>query len=314
MPDLILYHYPMSPFSEKIRAMLGYAGLDWYSVLTREMPPRPELEQLAGGYRKIPVAQIGADVFCDTRTIAAEIAALSGKPELDLAQCDEEVQAYVDDVDRELFVCCLLASGSWKLGRKVLASMSLTDVARLLWDRINMGRKARVKVRGIGHARARVREHLRATDERLQHQDFLFGDRPCHADFSTYHSLWFMRDLAESRQLEGFKHLQAWMARIREFGHGREQPLTSGQALAMATDAEPRPIPHDWRHGRLVGREVSIAPSDYGQAPTGGVLVGHGPECWVLERQEAMLGRLHVHLPTAGYTLAELWPDEHPSS
>ncbi|HBC20217.1 MAG TPA: glutathione S-transferase family protein, partial [Alcanivorax sp.] len=53
MSDLILHHYALSPFSEKVRAMLGYAGLDWQSVTVREMPPRPMLAPLAGGYRKI---------------------------------------------------------------------------------------------------------------------------------------------------------------------------------------------------------------------------------------------------------------------
>lgn len=93
MNTLILHHYAMSPFSQKSRSMLGYAGLQWLSVITREMPPRPFLEHLTGGYRKIPVAQIGADIFCDTRTIATEIARLAGHPELALENCAGEVQA-----------------------------------------------------------------------------------------------------------------------------------------------------------------------------------------------------------------------------
>lgn len=32
MSDFISHHYSMSPFSEKIRLMLGYAGIDWLSV------------------------------------------------------------------------------------------------------------------------------------------------------------------------------------------------------------------------------------------------------------------------------------------
>ncbi|SFL92017.1 glutathione S-transferase family protein [Marinobacter zhejiangensis] len=309
MPDLILYHYAMSPFSEKIRAMLGYAGLEWYSVTTREMPPRPQLERLTGGYRKIPVAQRGADVFCDTRTIATEIARLSGKPELALENCDPEIQAYVQNVDLEVFLCCLMTSGSWALSRKVLASMSLLDVGRLLWDRIKVGRQSSVKARGLRNPKARVREHLLATEERLRDQPFLFGESPCHADFATYHSLWFMREYAESPQLDGFDHLLAWMDRIRDFGHGGRQELTAEQALAFASEAEPEAVPHDWRRGRLIGREVSIAPSDYAQEPTYGVLVAEGPDQWILERNQDDLGRLHVHLPSHGYTLAPVWPE-----
>jgi len=62
MSDMILYHHALSPYSEKIRAMLGYAGMRWESVIVPEMPPRPQLDRLAGGYRRVPVAQIGADI------------------------------------------------------------------------------------------------------------------------------------------------------------------------------------------------------------------------------------------------------------
>ena len=35
--------------------------------------PKPELMPLTGGYRKTPVLQIGADIYCDTRLIAREL-------------------------------------------------------------------------------------------------------------------------------------------------------------------------------------------------------------------------------------------------
>ena len=70
----ILHHYSMSPFSEKIRLMFGYAGLAWQSLPCPEMPPRPTVDPLSGGYRRIPIAQVGADIFCDSRLISAEIA------------------------------------------------------------------------------------------------------------------------------------------------------------------------------------------------------------------------------------------------
>ena len=41
MSDVILHHYPFSPYSEKVRRMLAYAELDWKSVIHKEMPPRP---------------------------------------------------------------------------------------------------------------------------------------------------------------------------------------------------------------------------------------------------------------------------------
>ncbi len=73
MPNIYLHHYPASPFSEKIRALLGVLDLEWYSVETSIIMPRPLLMPLSGGYRRIPVAQIGADVYCVTPTDVARV-------------------------------------------------------------------------------------------------------------------------------------------------------------------------------------------------------------------------------------------------
>jgi len=301
MTNLILHHYPMSPFSEKIRAMLGYAGLSWQSCMTREMPPRPLLARLAGGYRKIPVAQIGADIFCDSHIIAAEIAQLSNKPALDLDNLDAVQQAFITKVDLDLFFACLFAAGTMKLNIKVLKAMSLLDVGRFLLDRINMGRKAKVRAVSPLKAKELVKAHLTDLEQRLS-QDFLFDQKPTHADFSTYHTLWFIHDLAESPLLQGHPRLLKWMARMKGFGHGASVQISEAQAL-QAARAEPRVIANDYRQDALIGQQVSIAPNDYGCEPTIGVLVGVMPNRWIIARQDTELGTLHVHFPRQGYTL-----------
>jgi glutathione S-transferase len=54
MTDIILHHYDLSPFSEKIRLALGFKGLAWKSVKVEGVPPRPLLDALTGGYRRLP--------------------------------------------------------------------------------------------------------------------------------------------------------------------------------------------------------------------------------------------------------------------
>src|SRR6201994_303383 len=73
--EIILHHYDTSPFSEKVRVMLGIKGLSWRSVIQPTIMPKPELIPLTGGYRRIPVLQIGADVYCDSQVILAELEA-----------------------------------------------------------------------------------------------------------------------------------------------------------------------------------------------------------------------------------------------
>ena len=82
MPDLILHHYPASPFSEKIRLILGYKGLRWKSVVIPMIMPKPDVIALTGGYRKTPILQIGADIYCDTALIARVLERLAPAPSL----------------------------------------------------------------------------------------------------------------------------------------------------------------------------------------------------------------------------------------
>src|SRR5512143_1274399 len=80
MAELIVHHYPLSFFAEKIRRILAYKRLSWRSVEQPMMMPKPDLTALTGGYRRVPVLQIGADVYCDTAAIARRIEALFPEP------------------------------------------------------------------------------------------------------------------------------------------------------------------------------------------------------------------------------------------
>ena len=73
MPEIILHHYPQSPVAEKVRVGLGIKGLAWASVEIPRIPPKPLLMPLTGGYRRTPVMQIGADIYCDSQCILREI-------------------------------------------------------------------------------------------------------------------------------------------------------------------------------------------------------------------------------------------------
>ena len=73
MSGLILHHYDFSNFAEKARLMLGFKGLAWLGVEQPPILPKPDLVPLTGGYRRIPVLQDGADLWCDTRLIAREL-------------------------------------------------------------------------------------------------------------------------------------------------------------------------------------------------------------------------------------------------
>ncbi|WP_410454587.1 glutathione S-transferase N-terminal domain-containing protein, partial [Pseudomonas viridiflava] len=51
----------------------GFKGLSWRSVTIPSIMPKPDLTALTGGYRRTPVLQVGADIYCDTALMARRL-------------------------------------------------------------------------------------------------------------------------------------------------------------------------------------------------------------------------------------------------
>ena len=101
---LILHHYDASPFSEKIRKIFGMKRLAWRAVEQPSMMPKPDLIPLTGGYRRIPVLQIGADVYCDTQLIVRVLERLHPTPTLYPGASEGTCQAWNLWADRLVFL------------------------------------------------------------------------------------------------------------------------------------------------------------------------------------------------------------------
>lgn len=303
MENIILHHYQLSPFAHKIRSLFGYTNMDWQSVTTSEMPPRNKLEPLAGKYRKIPVAQIGADIFCDSRTIQTEIARLASKPELAVENCSADVETFLAPTETTLFFALVGGSASFKLQKKVMKSMSLIDMFKFFIDRVKLSRTVTLEVPRASQMGTVINEHLSNLEAKLN-DDFLFGSQPNIGDFGAYHALWFYRDMGEKQRVKKYPKVMAWMDRMKAFGEGNQQEMTAEQAWEIAKSAEPRPIPEEFTQHEKMGQSVTIAPSDYGQVPTSGKLVGSTPRSWIIERNDERVGTVNVHFPKNGFTLS----------
>jgi glutathione S-transferase len=300
MNDFILHHYPFSPYSEKVRVMLAYAGIDWLSVIHKEMPPRPELEPLAGNYSRIPVAQINSDVFCDSNIIAEEIAKLANKPELILSNASQEVQDFVEKVEGKIFFACVLGGGSAKLRKKIRETMSWWDIVRFFIDRIKMGATATTdNMIKMGDAKKILREHL-IEMEALLDNDFIFGEKVCVADFAAYHSLWFVRDVGECEFMNEYPKVCAWMDRVKNLGEVTITEISGAKALSIAKNSQPREL--EIIEG--VEKEVAVAPSDYRQIKTTGILKFEDKTRWVISNNNERAGAVHIHFPRRGYKIS----------
>lgn len=300
---LILHHYELSPFSEKIRLMLGYCDLPWQSLISPAMPPRPNVDPLAGGYRRIPVMQIGADIFCDTRVITAEIAALCGRPEMAMENCSQDISEFVEYTDGTIFMAAVRSGSPLRSIALLLRFFSPWQAYRFIKDRAAVS--ATSSLPGMSQSRAikTLEEHKQNMNQRLENRAFLFGSSATIADFAAYHLLWFSNKTRGGDLLGAYPRLQDWFGRMTAFGHADRTEITQSEAFAIASEAEPRAIDEDHQQHDLIGRRVEIRPTDYAKDAVTGVLVGSSEYRWIIARGTADFGTVHVHFPKAGFSL-----------
>lgn len=308
MPDLILHHYPASPFAEKIRLLLGAKSLPWRSVEIPMVMPKPDLMPLTGGYRRTPVLQIGADVYCDTALIARVIERLHPTPPVtsDLSALSDF--ALANFADQQLFAASVAYAMQPEGLKTMFAGMSPEQMAAFAEDR----KKMREGGSGLRMPLPEAQGVLLGTLARLDGQladgrRFLTGDAARICDFSCYHPLWFIRRAGSLASIfDPYPHLRGWMGRVEAFGHGNPVPMTGADALAVAREAAPGMLPgRSLREvdGVGVGDEVSVSAVDYGVDPVFGTLVNADAESFAVRRTDQQVGEVVVHFPRIGFRI-----------
>ncbi|WP_460144720.1 glutathione S-transferase family protein [Pseudomonas sp. S2_A02] len=308
MSELILHHYPTSPFAEKARLLLGFKGLSWRSVSISPVMPKPDLTALTGGYRKTPVLQIGADVYCDTALMARRLEQEKALPAF-FPEGQEMITAtfaaWADSVVFQHAVSLVFqpASVAVRFGK-----LSPEAIKGFLADRAGLfsgGSATRLSAEQARHQWPTIMARL---EQQLQREqgDFLFGE-PSIADFALAHSLWFLKAThVTSPLVDAYPAVLAWFGRVMGFGHGAFSEMTSEEALEVARNATPAALPDEQfeePNGFEVGQKVVIAATDYGVDPVAGELLFAGSEELILRREDERAGVVHVHFPRFGFRI-----------
>lgn len=301
MPDIILHHYPRSPFAHKVRGVLGYKKLNWRSAEVPMFPPRPELSLLAGAYRKIPVMQVGADIFCDSNMILRAIDMLHPVPTLYPAgdALSYPISHWFEPRLFSWFSAVRFRTRE-DLGDLAFASEFRADRAPFMLPMVDIAKNRD----NMPTMAAHVRAFAGWLDGLLQAQPFLGGGAPSHADFSAWHPIWWLGPAsARTDLLSEFSALWAWEARMSAFGEGASTPISQADALAAAKSARPgfalpnQPGPGD----PAPGARVIVTPDDYGCDPVAGDLVFIGLEHVSIHREAPETGDVVQHFPRWGY-------------
>jgi len=311
MSAWILHHYRLSPYAEKARLMLGYKGASWRSVEVSPLPPRPGLQPVLGGFRRIPVLQRGADFFCDTRLIAEVLDSVMPVPPLFPPEARALSTLIANWAEPRAFVMMGPVRFETREDVQPLLEVGiqpgdfLRDRAPFMAPAVDTRRSAAVRA----SARDHVVAYLTVLDELLRTAGglHLCGARPTAADFSAYHTLWWLRQPPQrDALLQRFPALRDWADRMAAIGHGRFEAMTPDEALldVKAAQRDPAwkpawPAVDDERLRQL----MVVNADDYGRDPISGIVSAVSDRHITLTREAPELGTVRVHFPKVGYEL-----------
>jgi glutathione S-transferase len=287
---LILHHHDPSPFAAKIRLAFGIKGVAWSSVGIPMAMPKPDLLALTGGYRGTPVLQIGADIYCDSRLIIAQIERLFPDPPLLRSGLlvNFGLQHWSDEA--------LFPPGAALAMHENRAAMpdGLLSERRRYFTNLDFESFEA----DADHFRAQLAAHAALVESQLTDgRDFLLGDAPEWVDIGAYFPLWMLGGHVASGPaiLAGKPRLAQWQARMAGFGTGRRSELSAADAIAIARAA---PLPE-----APAGELVQVFPVEHPETAVTGRLILAGDEEIILRRSDERSGELAVHFPRIGYRI-----------
>ena len=302
MPEIILHHYQLSPYSEKIRLALGLKGQSWRSVEIPVWTPRPKLTPMTGGYRRTPILQIGAEFYCDTLLILQVIEALAGSRPLYPRGQEGLAKAFGWWIEKGSFmnaVCLTIGNMDGKIPQQ------LVDERRPLF-RVTLDPQALFSKRAT--YLQRVNAHLAWLAEILEDgRRFILAEEPSAADLSAYHPIWFARQNGgpEIAELIAFRAVvDPWYERVTALGHGNHIDMTPDEAIEVARVNQPNEAdgwsPEAQNVGIKRGDWVTVTPDDYGN-PVHGIIQAWTADETIVRHEHPSVGKVNLHFPRVGF-------------
>jgi len=299
--EIILHQYVNSPFSEKIRKIFAHKKVTWRAVEQPVIMPKPKLIPLTGGYRRIPVLQLGADIYCDTGIIIRKIDELFPEPTLYPQGLEAAAHQINIFADRRMF---------WSTTPVIFEKLAAVVPPEFIADRSKMMQGAdfgQVPAQAPD-ARNQLRAYLDMMDRQLEQTSYMLGESFSLADAALFHPVWFLQSEPSSFAIaQKFRNLMRWFKRIDAMGHGTMKGMDPDEALKVARESTPATREHedaDDPNGLKVGAKVAVTPDDYGFDPVVGKVVASTIYEIAIEREEPSLGKVVNHFPKVGFRIS----------
>ena len=308
MTEIILHQYASSPFSEKIRCLLGYKQQNHSLVEIPIIMPKPDLIALTGGYRKTPVLQRGSNIYCDTAIICKFLDQSS--PEKSIFPKNQEMSLIAAAHWTDTFFFKIAVAVAFQ--PKALASLELfqdpESAEAFMTDRAELTKGSAELTMSLETAIPYWLMQMTKLEAQLNENAFLGGEKPNILDFSTYHCCWFVygNDSLKS-DLTAFPSIDSWMQKMSAFNREKPSIISGDNAIEIAKNTpmvlpeHPELLPSE---SFLEGKLVQVMPIDYGFQPTEGLLISASIDEIIIKRTDHRAGELLVHFPRLGFQIA----------
>jgi glutathione S-transferase len=195
--------------------------------------PKPNLTALTGGYRKTPVLQIGADIYCDSQLIMRELERRHPSPSF-YPTGRGVADALAWWAEKTMFSPA--ASLAFAKRFDSLPDGFLEDRAKFSGRNIDPA----AMLAAVPNVLDQLRAHLDWLDQMLADgRPFLQSSDAGLADLAAYHPVWFLQQKfgTAAAPLDGLPRLLSWAERIAAIGHGTRSQMTAEKALDAARAA-----------------------------------------------------------------------------
>ncbi|KAH7381594.1 hypothetical protein BKA66DRAFT_418954 [Pyrenochaeta sp. MPI-SDFR-AT-0127] len=322
----ILFHYAASIYSHRVLWYLWLRGIPYDECIQPPVMPRPDLEAINVGYRKMPLLALGKDVYCDSRLIISKLESLY--PESNLAP-----KTAGEAGTRKLFENYCIDGGVFANAVKLIpywveAGFLQNEV--FLDDRQKLMGGRRMTAEAMEAGRPDGLQHLRQVFELLEStfladgRDWVLGtEEPSLVDIDA---VWPFEWLIVDQHMKGslpeahisaniYPKTYAWVRRFmdviekKKMAHSKPTTLDgeamSERVLSATSSIDEIGIITDDPLAIKHGDEIEVFPSDYGQTgKTVGTLIGLTTSEVVLRNKKGV----HVHFPRWNFSIKKLTP------
>jgi glutathione S-transferase len=297
--EIILHNNPRSMYSEKVRRVLAYKGLAWADIEVPALPPKDDLVPLTGGYRRMPVLQLGADIYCDSALILEKLEELAPEPAIFPAGVSARARMVADWVDHRVARWAIVAVFPDYL--QLVSEAFIRDRTALIPD------LAPERVRVLApHAADQFEQFALFLEDALRESQFVVSDPFTAADAACYHVVNFVS--ANPRvfaRVEKCAAIRRWMERIAAFPSPEVTRKPGDYPLTVARDNTPTDFGSvaEPSHGLRFGDRIIVFADDYATERISGELVKLTPTEVAVRQSSTRLGEIVIHFPRMGFCI-----------